>query len=316
MRAALVRSGYLLETRVAALLRETGFEVTTSPAYSDPATGRSREIDIHAHGFSHDIDPREMEDRIWADLLIECVNPPRPLVFFPAHPPDEWDSGLQRVKIAGPPTQQPQSDFRYNWYWLLREIRATECHHYFQPGTYATQYCSFDKKKSGGGKGEWFAQHREQDYEALRSLIAATDHMTRYQHQHMDEQYPWLQLAFFFPVVVVHGELLLATPTKRSVSLSRTEHVRLHWARSEGQEHHRYLIDVVTEKHLLAYLGTVRTTIDGFANRLKERMPAVFIDAIERAKEFRAGKPRDSSSPVPASAYELARVELEEYAAL
>jgi hypothetical protein len=311
MRGALLRSGYLLEARVSAYLRTAGLQVANNPAYSDPITGRSRELDVEASGIHREIQVHHPDEIIWAELLVECVNPPRPLVFFATEQPKEWDGGYERVKVAEPPTQQAPRDFRYNWYWLLREIDAASCHHYFAPGVISSQYCSFDRKKGGHDRGSWFAQHREQDYEALRAIVAATDHLTRQHHDYMDEEFPWLQLAFFFPVLIVQGELLEASPTARSVRLVKKEHVRLHWSRSEGRESHRYVIDVITERKLPEYLRLVTKTIEGMASRIKERMPAVFIDAIDRAKEFRAGKARDSSSPVSESIHARGRAELE-----
>lgn len=309
MRDALRRSGYLLESRVAALLQQRCMEVSTSTSYLDPDTGKSRELDIEACGLFRKIDDPGTDAGIWAKLLIECVNPPAPVVFFSSRPDSEWDHGYERVKVVGTPRQQPGDDLRYNWYWLLREIKAIECHHYFAPGPVATQYCSFEVKKKGDNKGEWYANHRDQDYEALRALAIATDYKACHQLEHMDEAFYAMQLVFFFPLLVIQGDIYSAQPRGRSVSLKRTDHVRLHWSRTVGRTYHRYQFDVVTERHLATYVALLEKTLDGLATRIKERMPALWMDACARGEEFRSGRPRESSTPVPADLYERARAE-------
>lgn len=310
MRDALCRSGYLLESRVAALLQQHHMDVSTSTAYLDPDTGKSRELDIEAHGLFRDIDDPATDAAIWAKLLIECVNPPAPVVFFSAKPDSEWDSGYERVKVVGTPRQQPDDNLRYNWYWLLQEIRAIECHHYFAPGPVSTQYCSFERKK-GGDSDKWYANHRDQDYAALRALAIATDYKACDQLEHMDEAFWAMQLVFLFPIIVIQGDIYSARPRGRSVSLKRTDHVRLHWSRTVGRVYHRYQFDVVTERHLANYIALLERTLDGLAVRIKERMPALWMDACARGEEFRSGRPRESIAPVPADLYERARLERE-----
>lgn len=48
IRDALLRSGYLLESRVEKRLREEGAYVETNASYRDPETGKSRELDVYS----------------------------------------------------------------------------------------------------------------------------------------------------------------------------------------------------------------------------------------------------------------------------
>ena len=45
---ALLRSGYLLESRLERVLTSRGYYVDANDAYPDPTTGKSRELDIMA----------------------------------------------------------------------------------------------------------------------------------------------------------------------------------------------------------------------------------------------------------------------------
>jgi hypothetical protein len=80
---ALRRSGYLLEARVEHFLATHGYYVDANDAYPDPATGKSRELDLvamTARRVSRD------DDFVFNILLIECVNNPQPLVLLTKKP--------------------------------------------------------------------------------------------------------------------------------------------------------------------------------------------------------------------------------------
>src|SRR5690348_2889546 len=81
---ALIRSGYLLESRVEAVLRDFPYYVQANASYSDPETGKSREYDLYAMG-AHKAGPAET-DYQFTVLLIECVNNPQPLVLLTKEP--------------------------------------------------------------------------------------------------------------------------------------------------------------------------------------------------------------------------------------
>lgn len=85
MKAALLRSGYLLESRVESALREHGNYVEANPTYPDPKTGQSREFDVLSLG-AQVIGPRSSRDYIFPVMLIECVNNSQPLVILTKEP--------------------------------------------------------------------------------------------------------------------------------------------------------------------------------------------------------------------------------------
>src|SRR6266849_9666074 len=60
MRAAIGRSGYLIEHRIAQALERAGFYVSANAPYPDPNTGISRELDISAIS-AHGLDRKYSE---------------------------------------------------------------------------------------------------------------------------------------------------------------------------------------------------------------------------------------------------------------
>src|SRR5262249_725484 len=82
---ALRRSGSLLENRIETFIREQGYVVDANRAYPDPKDSTSREIDIHSFKPFTPL-KRGQDDRIWAVLLIECLNNPQPMAFITKEP--------------------------------------------------------------------------------------------------------------------------------------------------------------------------------------------------------------------------------------
>ena len=81
---ALLRSGYLLESRVESKLRKQWGYVEANPTYVDPDTGKSREFDLFAMSMQR-AGPNEY-DFVFAVLLAECINNPQPVVILTKEP--------------------------------------------------------------------------------------------------------------------------------------------------------------------------------------------------------------------------------------
>jgi hypothetical protein len=81
---AILRSGYLLETRIEELLREAWGFVEANPVYLDRVTEETRELDI-ASIRADKADPDEL-DYLFTSLLIKCANNPYPLIFLTKEP--------------------------------------------------------------------------------------------------------------------------------------------------------------------------------------------------------------------------------------
>ncbi|MFI9394862.1 hypothetical protein ACIG53_28755 [Streptomyces bauhiniae] len=84
--AALERTGYLLEQRVAKKVRNADFFVGTGRAFKDPDEGKSREIDVHAYRRLFSNEARNIT--LGVRLLIECKKSTGPYVVLGREPAD------------------------------------------------------------------------------------------------------------------------------------------------------------------------------------------------------------------------------------
>jgi hypothetical protein len=78
---ALSNTGFILEYRVAQMLRENEFDTQLNYAYPDPGSGKSREIDVYAYA-DNDVVQQRLDEAvsITAELVIECKNSSSPFV--------------------------------------------------------------------------------------------------------------------------------------------------------------------------------------------------------------------------------------------
>jgi hypothetical protein len=77
--SALDRTGFILEYRVAQKLREAAFTTYLNHPFTDPETGKLRELDILAE-FDHRIDIGQVRVFITLNVLVECKKYEDPLV--------------------------------------------------------------------------------------------------------------------------------------------------------------------------------------------------------------------------------------------
>ena len=280
IRDALLRSGYLLESRLENKLRRTanGYYVEANHSYPDPDTGKSRELDLFAMS-SVRAGPNE-SDRIFPVLLIECVNNPQPLALITKDPQVSF-LHHQEVMHSGLPVQFPIKGS--GWHSLPDYLGLDKFHHYCK-GRVATQFCSFRRKKDQQ-QTEWMALHEDAQFDSFRELCAATDYF-------LDEHFKswvfsgpeFVNIQFYYPVLVVAGELLEVRPTRSSVSLSRKQHLQFRQSRFVRGEVENYQLDVITEFFFPRYLqlveketernlATAQTAPQGSQNRHRANCP-------------------------------------------
>jgi len=275
---ALLRSGYLLEGRLYAFLDRREYYVETNVVYPDPDSGKSRELDLQAIT-SLSAGPREF-DRVHAVLLIECVNNLQPIAFVTKKPQVEFLHHYD-VKLAGLPVKI-SIDGNY-WNYLPVYLEMDKYHHYCK-GRVATQFCSFTKKKRKNIQ-EWMATHIEEHFDCFRKLSASVEYF-------IDEQFKNsnllrlknVNIEFYYPVVVVQGELLDARPSKGSVNLINANHIQYRQSGLVGTVPEDYQIDVVTERFFPKYIEIIEQEISKTARLLRRRSATVrkSIDEIVR----------------------------------
>lgn len=278
-RTALLRSGYLLESRVEDIFRRRGYYVNANSVFPDRKTGTSREVDVYA--MRADRAGQDEYDYLFTVFIIECVNNPEPLTLITKEPQVGF-LHHQEIKVSGLPVKFQDAVSRNSWIGFADFLKLEGNHHYCR-GRIATQYCSFQKKKQP--PHDWMAWHDDTQFDAFRKACAAVDH-------HVTDHFgSWVlgpkesvNVQLYYPVVVVQGELLEARPDRTSVTLRPRPHLALRRSEYIDGKEQTYQIDIVQERHLKRYLAMVERESGKMARLLRRRRKQVrrAIDSIVR----------------------------------
>jgi hypothetical protein len=263
MQQALLRSGYLLEHRIEATLRRQNWYVDASHAYRDVDTGKSRELDLYA------IRPWDIKtktknrtgDRVWIELLIECVNNPQPLAFLTKR--DPFASGVNaipEIKFVCDPavvrTKRGKQD--------ICHFLDMEDYQHYCTGRIATQFCSFTRKKD---KSEWMALHEDEHFTVFSTLVKALeDSLSRFTYS----KGTFLNATFLYPVLVLQGALVDVRHNGGRFEFKKETWIRYKRSVIFGKEQTSYVIDVVTERGLSKYLKAIEREARKTAFRMKQ----------------------------------------------
>lgn len=274
-RQALLRSGYLLESRIESFLAERGYYVQANSVYTDPVTSKSREIDLYALG----------AQQVWKEyhflfpyFLIECVNNPQPIAFITkeAQTPFLFHNDL---KISGLPVKILEAGEEESWEMLSDFLHMNKYHHYCK-GRIATQFCSFNQKK---GSTNWMASHNEKHFDCIKKLCDAVDYFSErhFKDWSFGAEEP-VNLQIYYPLIIVQGTLFDARPSGRSVRLYDVKHIQYRQPAIINGEEVDYQIDIVTEAYLPKYVDMVEDEILKMARRMQRRKSQIMqsIEAI------------------------------------
>jgi hypothetical protein len=268
---ALKRSGYLLESRVRATIaaREDWRAFLNRP-YQDE-TGTSREYDVEA---SYHV-PMPVDRSLEITLAIECVNNAQPFVLFQG--PDR--THFNAVTTAGMPLYLP-GPFR-----PIQTALSLNVGHHYGEIPHATQFCSFAKKKDARNP-QWFATHETSHFDSFRTLsqvVQATieDHYETVRLL-IKADVMWLMLVY--PLIVLGGELLVASGDGDELSLTRSDHACFEYATHVKGKVRQLFVDVVTETHLDAFLARLESEHEPLGERVEE----LSTDIIAAARLYRA----------------------------
>lgn len=274
---ALLRSGYLIESRIENTLRKRWGYVEANASYEDPETGKSRELDLYSM-LAQKAGPEEY-DFIFSVLLIECVNNPQPIALLTKEPLIPFMHG-EDVKLAGLPVQI--WDKKHKWWEKLADFLVMEKYHHYCKGRIATQYCSFLEKK-GGQKKEFLATHEGSHFDAFKKLCHATDYFIddHFKSWSFTREKESVNINFYYPLLIVQGELLDARVKGHTVTLKNVPHLQFRRSAIVNGEEIIYQIDVIAERYFSKYLDILDQETAKTA-RLLRRRHNVVRDSIER----------------------------------
>jgi hypothetical protein len=285
---ALLRSGYLLENRIEAVLAGEGYYAQANVPYPDPATGKQRELDVHALK-AFRAGPNDL-DFIWPLLLIECINNPQPIAFMTKES-ELREMEFYRLKVAGVPTRIIDPERSGRWTLLAEYLGMSKYHHYCR-GRIATQFCSFTRKK---GDGEWMASHADEHADGFAKLTSALEYfrndlLSNWEPPRKNEREN-INVEFFYPVVVVQGRLLDVRQAGKSLRAAEARWVQYCRSALVRTKERSYQVDVVTERFFPEYLGLIEGEMSKTARLLRRRHEHVLramAKLVRTARRFRS----------------------------
>lgn len=299
IKESISRSGYLLEQRVETILQKNGYFVTANAAYPDPATGKSREIDID--GISAFKLSREWEF-IFPRLLCECENNKQPIVFFNKESPISF-MHHEEVKCAGLPIQFTTKDKAskkgtkkksgYSFIGLSDFLNFEKYHHYCK-GPISTQYCTFTRKDP---TKPWTAFHEDEQHNSLLDLIfsleASIDEYYKNYTVPGKNETEHINIEVYYPVLILQGSLYTASVKGEKIKLIKSNHAQYRKEYFSKDRHDTYQIDVITESFLPKYLGIIEKEMEKAKIIMKRKMKIAreSLDKLtEKARKKRGTK--------------------------
>lgn len=229
-----------MESRIGRTLVNNEFFVEPNQRIKDPATGKSREIDLIAElwDFSRSHSDSDAKAVVNVHFVCEAKNNPFPIVLITELPNspnlEVWDSlyvgttGILRHK-------RPESSF----FDFLTEEQIPY-----------TQYCSFKPKKNGN-VSEWLAWHPEDFHDDLEKIVTYCRSEAKLVEDFEDNFH---RLFLYMPVVILSGDLYVAQPQGNTVAPSKVNYgLHMHFGIHEEVQR-LSLVMFVTEEYYLHFL--------------------------------------------------------------
>ncbi len=290
MKEAILRSGYLLEQRVATSLVKAGYNVKPNRRFIDPETGKTREYDVFA---AKDIAVyRTGSHGIFPTLVCECKNNQQPIAFF-VEQKEIFVPSEDEVRVSG----MPSKIWQHGEYISVQEFTKVESfHHYCRPEVpVATQCCTFEMKKD---KSSWMASHSEDLYETFRTLSKALEYEIDEDFKNMSQFFvdeetgnEFMDLSFYYPVVIFQGDIY-AAHLEQKLNLKKREHMQFnpYFFSFYNNEVITYHIDVISEEYLSSYLKIIDQEMITIKKILQQQKQNVLLSMDKIVEECKGLK--------------------------
>lgn len=244
---ALKRSGYLMEQEVATELEKLGYHVRTNKAFTDSEEGKSREIDVQA--YKQILRSEEHKLSVSVEILAECKNNSNPFVFV-GREKNATDNRMPPKEFVFPFAQYVASKPIGNNQTRIRELSPffhlgfDAVHPTHISDEKAVQFCRIDRK--GGG---WSANHGglyDAIFYPLIKALEARRSETPINRQNDEWRFFW----FYFPMVVLSGEIFYVNSMKPPEEIEKREFVNFRREIKTEKIKGVFAVDFVRQEHL------------------------------------------------------------------
>ena len=283
---ALKRSGYIIEYRAAQLLEQQGWDATPNYAYLDPTTGVTRELDLIAN---YRVQLENDLGYVQAELIAECANNPQPLAIF-LRPPNLAGVDAYAIRTGGNirySLDKPNGLFEY----IMAAVDAKNWHHCCgQP--FASQFCSFTKKKQSGPKKDlqWMASHETKHFESFEAIYQAHNHLRKYQVDAIRSGSigSSVRLDIYYPCLILQGRLVKVDLSKGHLPVEDIHRGIYRRGVIEDEVNDIFFTDILIEQEIRNYSDLIKSEIDKVVSYLNDHKEGVKATLEENSKRIKS----------------------------
>jgi hypothetical protein len=263
----LAKTGYPLEIRASLVLEAQGWTVTHNPAYLDVEEQKAREVDINAVRAWQVGGAGSLKHMLLCSLFVECKKSDKPWVFFVTPVGQVERTGRQLRYHSGIENLVEGSGAARDCVLDIDFLQSLHPHFRLESRA-RTYYEPFRRREKGERSQAIFGALSA----AMKALLDDTARFQRLIGEH-GPAFEWLTL-FWYPVVIFSGRMYEATvPLTGDIQLVPSSYVQVafnHIPRGAqpGADPERFVVDVVEESFLEAYLSSQTAFHSGAAEKL------------------------------------------------
>lgn len=271
MQAAIEASGYLLEGRIARVMKERGFFVEMNPFRPDPADP-SKAMEIDVAGCYFERVNEENKDTVSASVLVECKNNSQPFVFF-VQRQQITELNDNRIHYGGFPSFSMDQETKIQAP-LHKLLDMKDWHHYCQAEEVATQFCTFERngKKFKAGPNDNYSK----SFSKL-AVLTASDSGGGY-----DLHLKNIQVKASYPVAVFQGPIYQVEDENGKAKVEAVDHLQLHHSATVSGRLIQVQIDVVTEAAFPQLMDKILEELNTFRDRIVGMRPRLLNSALDQ----------------------------------
>jgi hypothetical protein len=251
--SALSRTGFILEHRVAHVLRAAGFNTDINHAYPDPESGASREVDVFAIQ-EHELKRAPANIILDIYMIIECKSGTNPFILVGEHGQDPiiWDDSID---VSFDPLL---FDFSEKQHSSIRHELGLETF----PGSYAREdFVGRQLLRMNRQGSTWKADNNSIYDSILYPLAKAWRHEVDYVRQDGAESnkprtWEFPLITYIFPVIVTAGPIFAVDVTGNDLEVNRVEWAPLKRKFMSESLRGEMRADVVSFEHLSQYVDS------------------------------------------------------------
>jgi len=268
---ALERTGFILEYKVAQILRSKKMTAYINYAYPDPETGKSREIDVLG-SLEEDIKRPPVNINLAVDLIIECKSSPNPFVLV-GERRQEGLANSDFVVLSFDPYSLNFKDKKNRS--IKYELDLTSLPGSWQSGDYVGYQLIRMHQQSGNWKADNDGVYDSILYPMLKAWKYQITQLEK-DEDHDEERYPSWQtvyLDYLFPIVVVAGPVFTVDVTTNPAEVKEVGWSTLKRTFHSEESRDNLRVDVVSFDHLENYLDSrILKIAENAANTLRNNI--------------------------------------------